>query len=112
MGEKPSPSGEDFSRPLWPKTGLPRPSSKAGIVQSTLSRTRHFLQAAAKAGFIRLSEKDAEATAIQAVEPSLNIYSNDISAIIYVLLGFFRHKSTRSSTKAVPTHITVSAAPQ
>jgi hypothetical protein len=43
----------------------------AGTVQSTLSRTRRFLQAAAKAGFIRLSEKAAEATAIQAVEPSL-----------------------------------------
>jgi len=43
------------------------------MVPSTLSRTRHFLQAAAKAGFIRLSEKAAEATAIQAVEPSLRL---------------------------------------
>jgi hypothetical protein len=41
------------------------------MVPSTLLLTRGFSRAAAKAGFIRLSEEAAEATAIQAVEPSL-----------------------------------------
>ena len=43
------------------------------MVPSTLLLTRGFSRAAAKAGFIRLSEEAAEATAIQAVEPSLEI---------------------------------------
>lgn len=50
MGEKNSLLGEDFSRP-------------AGL-------NSLVLWAAAKTGFIRLSEKAAEATALQALEPS------------------------------------------
>jgi hypothetical protein len=43
---------------------------------------------------------------------STELLRTTINKTGYMLLGFFRHKSTNSSTEAVPTHITVSAAPQ
>ena len=74
MGEKPSPLGEDFSGPAGPETRLPRYRSKAGHYCCNAVRDKGFFWAAAKVGFIRLSEKAAEATAFRRLEPSL---SND-----------------------------------